>query len=373
MANENLGAAKKAKNDEFYTQFVDIEKEMNAYLDFDEHVFRNKAVLLPCDDPEWSNFTKYFAQNFERLGLKKLISTSYAPNSKPKSAFLNPTLFELDDPQYDEVKSVENGKIFILDRDVNGDNKIDVDDLQWQYLDGDGDFQSDEISELRDAADVIVTNPPFSMFRPFLSWIIEADKQFSIIGNMNAIGYKETFPLIMTNRMWLGQSISSGDREFRVPETYPLESAGWRIDEVGNRFIRVKGVRWFTNIEHGRRHQPLALMSESDNVKFSKHKEVNGVGYKRYANFDAIEVPFTDAIPSDFPGKMGVPISFLDKYNPEQFEIIGSSGELGVHISKIAPPGTFQQGGPSFYLQNDDETFERLYKRLVIKHRRGAR
>ena len=160
MANENLGAAKKAKFDEFYTQYHDIEKEMNAYLDYDEDVFRNKTILLPCDDPEWSNFTKYFAQNFERLGLKKLISTSYAPNSKPLAIPYQPTLFEMDSPEFDEEKTQANGKIFTLTQDVTGDNVINVDDLEWSYLEGDGDFRSDEITALRDEA------PPVCACKP---------------------------------------------------------------------------------------------------------------------------------------------------------------------------------------------------------------
>ena len=370
MANENLGAAKKAKNDEFYTQYADIEKEMNAYLEYDPDVFRDKTILLPCDDPEWSNFTKYFAQNFETFVLKKLISTSYAPNSKPKEIPYQPTLFEMEDEKFDGEKTQANGKIFTLTRDISGDKQIDVDDLEWSYLDGDGDFRSDEVTKLRDEADIIITNPPFSLFRPFLSWIVDSASKFSIIGNMNAITYKETFPIIMRNEMWLGMTISSGDREFGVPDSYPLESAGWRVDETGAKFIRVKGVRWFTNIEHGKRHQPLPLMTMEDNIKFSKHKEVRGVGYQTYANFEGLEVPFTDAIPSDYDGAMGVPISFLDKYSPEQFEILGSSGELGVSISQVARAGTYQQGGPSFYVPNQDGTYERLYKRLVIRHRR---
>jgi hypothetical protein len=367
MGNRQLGEARKAKSDEFYTQFHDIEKEMNAYLDFDPAVFRNKTVLLPCDDPEWSNFTKYFAQNFERLELKKLISTSYAPNSKVANLISQPTLFETESPIFDESKAKANGKIFTLYRDNSGDRRIDYEDLEWKYLDGDGDFRSDEIRKLRDQSDIIITNPPFSLFREFLGWIIEAEKKFVIIGNMNAITYKETFPLIKSNKMWLGQSISSGDREFRVPDSYPLDSAGWRIDDVGQKYIRVKGVRWFTNIDHGRRHVPLALMTESDNLKFSKHKEVKNLGYRSFVNFDAIEVPFTDAIPSDYEGLMGVPISFLDKYSPEQFEILGSSSELATPMAKIAEKGTYVQGGPSFYLDNGDGTYGRVYNRIVIR------
>lgn len=324
MANENLRTAQAGKNDEFYTQYHDIEVEMNAYLEYNPDVFRGKTILLPCDDPEWSNFTKYFAAKFDALGLKKLISTSYAPESK--KMFLGGVFseYEQSSPQFNADKSKTNGKIFILDNDITGDGHINIDDLQWDYLDGDGDFKSDEVTALRDEADIIITNPPFSLFRDFLAWITEADKQFIIIGNINAITYKETFPLIMADKMWMGPTIHSGDREFEVPQEYPLNAAGWRIDESGRKFIRVKGVRWFTNIDHGRRHEPLALMSMTDNLRFSRHKELRGkTAYDSYDNYDAIEVPFTDAIPADYDGVMGVPISWLDKYCPEQFEIVG--------------------------------------------------
>lgn len=324
MANENLRTAQAGKNDEFYTQYHDIEVEMNAYLEYNPDVFRGKTILLPCDDPEWSNFTKYFAAKFDVLGLKKLISTSYAPESKKMFLGGVSSEYEQSSPQFNANKSKTNGKIFILDSDITGDGHINIDDLQWDYLDGDGDFKSDEVTTLRDEADIIITNPPFSLFRDFLAWITEADKQFIIIGNINAITYKETFPLIMTDKMWMGSTIHSGDREFEVPQEYPLNAAGWRIDESGRKFIRVKGVRWFTNIDHGRRHEPLALMSMADNLRFSRHKELRGkTAYDRYDNYDAIEVPFTDAIPADYDGVMGVPISWLDKYCPEQFEIVG--------------------------------------------------
>ena len=322
MANESLSAAKKGKNDEFYTQYHDIEKEINAYLDFNKDVFRDKVILLPCDDPEWSNFTKYFAQNFERLGLKKLISTSYAPDSKPQELNLQLTLFETASPKFDKVKARANGKIYTLTRDATGDEKINVDDLEWEYLKGDGDFRSAEVTALRDEADIVITNPPFSLFREFLAWIVVAKKKLSIIGNMNAIIYKEIFPLIKNQEIWFGPTITSGDREFQVPDSYPLEAAGSRIDENGNKFIRMKGVRWYTNLDHGRRHEALKLMSTEDNLKFSKHIFVRTTGYKKYENYDAIEIPFTDAIPSDHVGIMGVPISFLDKFNPDQFEIV---------------------------------------------------
>ncbi len=320
--NSGLSKAKSAKKDEFYTQYNDIEKEMQAYLDYDANVFRGKIVFLPCDDPDWSNFTKYFAQNFERFGLKKLISTSYAHTSTDLQADYQPSLFETQSPNYDKDKSVKQGKIFILDKDSNHDGKVDIKDLQWHYLNGTGDFKTDEIKALQDEVDIIITNPPFSLFREFLAWIVEADKQFSIIGNMNAITCKDIFSLIKNNEAWLGATINSGDREFRVPENYPLEAAGFRIDDEGNKYLRVKGIRWFTNIDYGRRHQPLQLMTMAENFKFNKKIQGKNA-YQKYDNYNAIEVPVTIATPSDYKGIMGVPISFLDKHNPEQFKIIG--------------------------------------------------
>lgn len=382
MATDLLSKAKSGKNDEFYTQYEDIQKEINTYLEYDPDAFRGKTVLLPCDDPEWSNFTRFFAQNFEYLGLKKLISTSYAADSKPADIPYQLTLFETDSVEYDACKTKSHGKIFTLTKDTDQSGMVDIDDLEWHYLDGDGDFRSDEVKALRDEADIIVTNPPFSLFREFLAWIVEADKQFAIIGNQNAITYKDVFPLLMGNKMWLGESIHSGDREFRVPDNYPLNAAGCRVDEDGNKYIRVKGVRWFTNIEHGRRHQPLQLMSMADNVRYSKHKDVRERGYVKYANYDAIEVPYTDAIPNDYTGEMGVPITFLDKYNPEQFEIIGSSRWLGRPMSEIAPKGTYVSGGVRFYIPLADdlsatdrqtdrqrELYRCLYDRIVIRRR----
>lgn len=322
MANKNLTEAKATKNDEFYTQFHDIEMEMEAYLEYNPNVFRDKTILLPCDDPEWSNFTRYFAAKFEELGIKKLISTSFAPESKNYKTDWNPTFFETQDPRFNAEKSAICGKIFTLTHDANLNGKLDIDDLEWKYLEGTGDFRSPEVTALRDEADIIITNPPFSLFREFLAWIMEGRKQFAIIGNMNAITYKEVFPLIKDNKMWLGASIHSGDREFQIPSEYPITAAGWRVDTLGNKYIRVKGVRWFSNLEHGRRHQPLALMTMEDNLRYNK-KMKGKKAYDRYDNYDAIEVPYTNAIPSDYNGVMGVPISFLDKYCPEQFEILG--------------------------------------------------
>ena len=365
MANESLSAAKAAKNDEFYTQYYDIEREINAYLEYNPDAFRGKTVLLPCDDPEWSNFTLYFAQHFQTLGLKKLISTSYAPESKKFKMPYQPSLFEQDAPQFDPTKTSVRGKIFELDHDVSGDGVIDFHDIEWHYLEDDGDFRSPEVTALRDQADIIITNPPFSLFREFLAWIVEADKKFLIIGNMNAITYKEVFPLIMQNKIWLGYSIHSGDREFGIPDEYPITAVGWRIGDDGKKYIRVKGVRWFTNIDHGRRHQPLQLMTMEENKMYSKHKEIKGIGYFHYDNYDAIEVPYTDAIPSDFDGAMGVPISFLDKYCPDQFEILGISLQLA-NMSAIRQELGKLSGGPRFYIRRDGQLV-RLYERILIR------
>lgn len=353
MANENLMRAKEGQNDEFYTQFEDIEKEVNAYLELNPDVFRDKTILLPCDDPEWSNFTKYFVLNFEYFGLKKLISTCYAMESATPRL---PTVFVSQPIEYNVEKCKTNGKIFVLERKTDEQRKH----FHWDYLTGNGDFRSEEISALRNEADIIITNPPFSLFREFLAWIVEANKQFLIIGNMNAVTYREVFPLIKENRIWYGCSICSGDREFGVPEEYPLEAASWRIDEKGNKYIRVKGVRWFTNLDHGRRHLPLPLMTKADNMKFSRHTDLREKhAYEQYDNYNAIEVPYTEAIPVDHNGVMGVPISFLDKYCPEQFELMGIT-DKGNDLSWLIIPGNEKYDRP--YLNG-----KRMYARLLIR------
>lgn len=339
--NSNLGGAKAAKNDEFYTQLPDINSEMQAYVDYNPDVFRDKTILLPCDDPQWSNFTRFFALNFQLFGIRKLISTSYAPDAKKAKYGIMPSLFgdEEQDPKFDQTKWETHGKIFVLDRDVNGDNRIDIDDLQWDYLEGDGDFRSKEVTKLRDEADMIITNPPFSLFREFLAWIMDGGKQFSIIGNMNAITYKEVFPLIKENKIWIGATNFNVGMYFRVPETFKYAST-YKFDRERNgvKVNRVPGVCWYTNIEHGKRHEPLPLMTMADNLKFSKHKELRGKKeYLHYDNYDAIEVPYTDAIPSDYKGVMGVPISFLDKYCPEQFKIVGITKTWFGGKSKVYP------------------------------------
>lgn len=319
--NVDMNKAKSAKNDEFYTLYSDIQKEINAYIEYNPDVFRDKVILLPCDDPDWSNFTKFFAQNFENFGIKKLISTSYALDSKYNNVPLQLSLFETQSPKFDETKTNSHGKIFTLTRDTNNSGRIDIDDLEWEYLEGNGDFRSKEVKALRDEADIIITNPPFSLFKEFLSWVSE--KNFLIIGNINCISYQEVFSMIKENKAWLGNGMGRWISGFIVPEDYELYGTEARIDENGNRIVATNNCLWLTNLDHGRRHQPLQLMSMADNIKFSSHKQVRNKEYKKYDNYDAIDVPFTDAIPNDFDGKMGVPITFLDKFNPEQFEIIG--------------------------------------------------
>ena len=391
MAHSNLSSAKKAKNDEFYTQYHDIEKEVNAYLEFDPNVFRNKTILLPCDDPEWSNFTKFFAQKFQELGLKKLISTSYAVESKSFKTDYIPSNFEKNDSKFDKHKTSKNGKIFTLLEDTTGDGKIDADDIKWDYLQGDGSFDSDEIKKLRDEADFIITNPPFSIFRKFLAWVFEAEKKFLIIGNKNCVTYKEVFPLFKDNKMWSGRTEWSGGMWF---ETKDLDN----VDKVING-VNMKNVSsvWFTNIDHGRRHQPIPLMTMADNLKYSKHKEIRGRdSYEKYDNYDVIEVPFTDAIPSDYEGIMGVPITFLDKYSPEQFKIMGAT-QRGCHDEvpdtkkyddywEVKPTGqkTGSSGGKTnenanllrndgkknYFLNKEGRIVQSAYQRIFISHKR---
>lgn len=368
--SRDLGNARKNKNDEFYTQFSDIQKEMNAYLEYDPNVFKNKTILLPAYDPEWSNFTKFFAQNFERFGLKKLISTSYAYESKKITEPYQLSLFESESPKFDKDKTKVKGKIFVLDKDENKSGKIDIEDLQWDYLEGDGDFRSDEVKKLRDESDIIITNPPFSLFREFVNWILEKDKKFIIIGHQNATSYKEIFPLIKDNKIWLGKGFDGGATHFINKYYDDYATAGEHKDGM----IRVSGVVWFTNIDHGRRHQPLQLMTMKDNLKFSKHKEILENGYQKYENFDAIDVSFTDAIPSDYKGVMGVPITFLNKYNPDQFVILGfGAGELGVEAGvqpydrKLKKLSSALRDGIPFIYDKEKNSVKVPYARIFIQ------
>lgn len=396
--NQGLGAARAAKQDEFYTQYIDIQKEVEAYLEFDPDTFRDKVVYCNCDDPFESNFFKYFAANFNKLGLKKLVTTSY-DGSPIAGAQL--TFGEYDGGsskgQKPKAVAVEINEVM----DINGDGATGIEDVKLFLernphtrtpLTGGGDFRSPECIALLKQADIVATNPPFSLFRDYVAQLVEHEKTFLIIGNVQAISYKEVFPLIKADKLWMGVTIHSGDREFRVPDHYPLNAAGSRVDENGLKYIRVKGVRWYTNMDHGRRHQKLPLMTLQDNLRYSKHKEIKGKSaYSRYDNYDAIEVPFTDAIPSDYDGMMGVPITFLDKYNPDQFEILGITQSWDGGASKIYPKQT-QVGkdgsktqvtklndGAATMVDNapdnetyyivDDVLFTKSYCRLLISHR----
>ena len=314
MANNSLAKAKLAKNDEFYTQYLDIEKEIESYLEYDHDTFKDKVVYSNCDDPYESNFFRYFILNFKRLGLKKLITTSYKPSPVANTQV---GLFG-DDLTLESVKGrpkVTANKFIINEvGDVNGDGSFTLEDIalqlkankhnEWHPLKAEGDFRSDECIELLKLSDIVITNPPFSLFREYVNQLIKHKKQFLIIGNQNSITLKEIFPLVKDNKVWFGRNKVKG---FCKPDG--------SIQKFGN-------VGWFTNLDHGRRHQPLTLMSMSDNRKFNKKLQGSQV-YEKYDNYDAIEVPFIDAIPSDYDGVMGVPGSFLDRYNPEQFEIIG--------------------------------------------------
>ncbi|MFA5532154.1 MAG: adenine-specific methyltransferase EcoRI family protein [Candidatus Shapirobacteria bacterium] len=405
MPNINLTNAKKTKSDEFYTQFQDIQKEIEAYLDYNPNTFRDQIVYCNCDDPYESNFFRYFVLNFNKLGLKKLITTSYKP-----SPIANTQISLFGD---DKTLVVEKGRPkvtankFVINEvhDTDGDGEFNLKDIakklkenknnEWTPLEKDGDFRSDECVELLKQSNIVVTNPPFSLFREYLRQLVDYDKKFLIIGNINAITYKEIFPLIKENKIWLGNGMGRWISGFIVPKSYELYGTEARIDESGNRIIATNSCLWLTNLDHGRRHQPLPLMTMSDNLKYSKHKEIKGKeSYDHYDNYNAIEVPFTDAIPSDYEGVMGVPITFLDKYSPDQFKIIGMAqrschvelpdtkkygdyiqmkGDRSVEGSngrKIdeAPIVKGRVDGKTYYVDKNGREVTSLYMRIFIKH-----
>ncbi len=328
MPNSNLSNAKKEKNDEFYTQFSDIQKEIESYLEYNRNTFKGKVVYSNCDDPFESNFFRYFVLNFNRLGLKRFISTSYKP-----SPVANTQITLLGDdvtlkPVKGRPKIVANKFIINEVGDVDGDGSFTLEDIaqqlrtnknnEWTPLENDGDFRSDECVELLKQSDIVVTNPPFSLFRKYMAQLVKYKRKFLIIGNQNSVTLKEIFPLVKDNKVWFGYSKV---KEFNKPDG--------STQKFGN-------VGWFTNLDHGRRHQPLDLMTMGDNQKFNK-KLYGKQAYEEYDNFNAIEVPFVDAIPRNYDGVMGVPISFLDKYNPEQFEIVGLTKTWFGAAKKIYP------------------------------------
>lgn len=321
--HNDLQTAKKNKKDEFYTSLTDIEKEMKNYTS----QFKGKIVFCNCDDPEYSMFWKYFQLNFQYLGLKKLIATH----------------FDYEKPTY----------------------KLEYDgiDIKKSDLQQNGDFRSPECLEILSKCDIVCTNPPFSMFHEFIDVLMKSGKQFIIIGNINAVKYSDVFPYIMDGKLWLGQSIHSGDREFRVPDDYPLNASSSRIDENGVKYIRVKGVRWFTNMDYNERHDPMIL-----------YKHYTEEEYPHYDNYDAIEVSKTAEIPGDYNGIMGVPITALDKLNFDQFELLGMTDRQntsGLRTKKYTSEDNpkFNDLNAGCVIKQPDGTFKSLYTRFLIKRK----
>lgn len=399
MANTTLSAAKKAKNDEFYTQYGDIQKEMEAYLEYDANVFRKKVVYCNCDDPFESNFFRYFVLNFKRLGLKRLITTSYKPSPVANTQL---GLFgdDLSLPKSKGRPKVNANKFVINDvGDFDGNGEFNLKDValqlkankrnEWAPLKGDGDFRSPECIDLLKQSDIVATNPPFSLFREYIKQLFDYEKTFVIVGSMNALSLKEIFPLIKENKMWLGNGFHAGNAYFYTPNTRAFASG---VYDATTGLVKFRNVSWFTNLDHGRRHQPLPLMTMKDNLKYSKHKELKGKPrYDTYDNYDAIHVPFTDSIPSDFKGIMGAPISFLEKYNPDQFEIIAITKTWFGSATKTYPPqiqvdangkrsevtklndgATIRVAKPpkdQTYYEVNGKYYIQVYPRVLIKHK----
>lgn len=334
--NSNFDAAKRAKEDEFYTQRSDIERELRHY----KAHFKDKVIYCNCDDPRVSNFFHYLSYNFEKLGLKRLVTTCYKSQAADR----------FSEGDSDQAVWLE------YDGDKNGNKTPDPDEIGIKPLMGDGDFRSDESIELLKQADIVVTNPPFSLFREYLAQLMAYEKKFVIIGPRNALTYRDVFALIQADRLWLGYGFQAGNAYFATPG--PGDYAKGVYNEATG-LVKFRNVTWYTNLDISKRHEDLVLF-----------KTYNPEDYPAYANFDGIEVSRLADIPRDYPGAMGVPITFLDSYNPEQFEILGNSRDLGVPMSSIAEKGSFSPGGPRFYLPNGDGTFRRLYDRIVIRNKR---
>ena len=394
MANSHLTSAKKAKNDEFYTQYGDIQKEIEAYLEYDPDTFRGKVVYSNCDDPFESNFFRYFALNFNRLGLKRLMATSYKPSPIANTQI---GLFGDDitiTPTKGRPKITANKFIINEVGDIDGDGAFDLRDIakqlkanknnEWAPLEGEGDFRSPECIELLRQSDIVVTNPPFSLYREYLKQLFDYDKKFVIIANKSTITLKEVFPLIKADKLWAGTMSFSKDILFIAPKNADLSEKPKTAIRVvdGVTYLRSPSI-WVTNLDHGRRHQPLSLMTMADNLRFNK-KMTGKTKYDRYDNYDAIEVPFTNAIPSDYDAVMGVPISFLDKYNPDQFEILGmcenedlynlkskkySGAECKqAYLDKFGKKGTYDLNASGVLVVHG--LLEKVYSRVLIKHKK---
>lgn len=315
--NDNLHKAKDAKNDEFYTRIEDVAEELRHYK---KH-FAGKVVLCNCDDPTWSAFWRYFHLNFAELGLKKLISTHY----------------DRTEPTYK------------MEYEGGDDNNVEVG--VKTPLEGNGDFRNKECLDLLDECDIVVTNPPFSLFREYVAVLMQHQKKFLILGNMNALTYKEIFPLIRDNQLWYGASIHSGDRKFYVPNDYPLKASGCGVDNNGQKFIRVKGVRWYTNLDYKARHEKLVLW-----------KNYTPEEYPKYDNYDAINVNKYSEIPCDYDGIMGVPITFIDYYCPEQFEVVGLIASAGYLPHLVNIPLTWNKKQACPYVNG-----QKVYARILVR------
>jgi len=401
MPNRNLQLAKAAKNDEFYTQYQDIQKEVEKYVEYNPDVFRGKVVYCNCDDPFESNFFKYLANKFKSYGIKKLITTSYVGSPIAQTQLQLFGTGELGNKK--ELPKRKNKKAFKIEinevSDLTKDSITNLNDVKWllehdknasSLLHGDekhttGDFRSKECVELLKQADIVVTNPPFSLFREYIKQLVNYDKKFLIIGNMNAITYKEVFPLLKENKVWLGNNykVNAGAMFFEIPEDIAnLEQVREvKTNESGKKvyITRVQGVRWFTNLDHGRRHKPLPLMTEAEVIKFVTKKP-----FEKYDNYDAIEVPLVKYIPRDYDGVMGVPVSFLDKYSPEQFEIIGTCENEDLYklktkvyttaeckqayFDKFGKKGTYDLNASGVVIRNG--LLEKVYQRLLIRHKK---
>ena len=348
--NGNLNVANKAKKDEFYTQLPDIENELRHYK---KH-FKDKTVFCNCDDPYESNFFKYFAMNFNQLGLKKLIATCYSESFVAEKQL---ALFD-DSPQEKSKTSVPHKIIITEVTDLNGDGATNLADVEWLIkndknvltrLNGDGDFRSDECIELLKEADIVVTNPPFSLFREYVAQLLKYEKKFLIIGNENNVTYKEIFPLFMNNTVWLGWK--SGAQQFEVPMNFEKNNT---YIKDGHKYAKFGNICWFTNLDHNKRHEEIDL-----------YKHYTPEEYPGYYNYNAIEVGRVTDIPCDYNGEMGVPITFFEKYNPEQFEIIGISLELA-NMNIIKKKLGKLDGGPRLYIERNGE-LKRMYERILIR------
>lgn len=342
--NTKMQKAKEVKNDEFYTGYQTIADEMGYY----RKKFKNKVVYCNCDDPKWSEFWKYFHNNFGSLGLKKLICTHYQKDNQPS--------YKLEYEGGDDF-NIETGTV----TEIYGNDQYNA-----------GDFRSDECLELLRQSDIVVTNPPFSLFREYIACLVESGKHFIVLGNQNASHNKDIFPLFKENKVWYGASIHSGGVDFRMPDDYDEYSDNVFVKEDGHHYINLSGIRWFTNMDVKYRHDGLWHKDgKFDNSQAHKYYEGNEAKYPHYVNFDGIHISSANDIPIDYEGYMGVPITILDKFNPDEFELIGSSGdrEFAKRIEDCIPEGsTYTKGGPSFYLKESEKSYKRVFSRLIIRN-----